>query len=285
MADLVVVVHAAFVLAVVLGGFATRRRPRLAWLHLPVALWGTAVELVPGAFCPLTPLEQLLRRKAGGVGYSGGFIAHYLEPVIYPGFLTRGWQIALGALVVLINVWAYRWWWHPRLRRRGWPGRRRVGPRGESLASMSPDATRILFLCTGNSCRSQMAEGFARRLAPAGVEVLSAGTEPRGLHPLAVEIMREAGVDISRQRSKGLDAVPVAAIDTVITLCGHANERCPVFPGARRREHWPVEDPAQASGTDEEVRAAFRRVREDIRDRVARLLASAPSPCRRAGAR
>jgi hypothetical protein len=117
LADLVVVAHGLFILTVLLGGFVARRFHRFAWLHVPVALWGAGIEIVPGAICPLTPLEQSLRLRAGQDGYSGSFIQHYLEPVIYPAFLTRDIQLVVAALVVAANLWAYAWWWRPRLTR------------------------------------------------------------------------------------------------------------------------------------------------------------------------
>lgn len=108
LADAVVVVHVAFVVFVALGGFLVLRRPRLAWLHVPAALWGALVEL-GGLPCPLTPLENWLRFRAGESGYGGGFIEHYLLPLLYPGALTREIQIALGVLVVAVNGAVYGW--------------------------------------------------------------------------------------------------------------------------------------------------------------------------------
>jgi arsenate reductase len=131
---------------------------------------------------------------------------------------------------------------------------------------------RILFLCTGNSCRSQIAEGFGRALAPEGVEVLSAGSEPRGLHPLAVEVMAEVGVDISGQRSKDLSEVDLDRVDLVVSLCVSAAERCPVLPSGISRRHWPIPDPAEARGSREEVKAVFRAVRDEIGRKVKELL-------------
>jgi len=130
----------------------------------------------------------------------------------------------------------------------------------------------ILFLCTGNSCRSQMAEGFARRLASEEQTIYSAGTEPKEIHPLAIEVMREIGIDISGQRSKGLAEVPVEKLDVVVTLCGEAAESCPVLPGAIERAHWPLRDPAKAQGSREEVLNVFRAVRDEICARVEELL-------------
>jgi len=131
----------------------------------------------------------------------------------------------------------------------------------------------ILFLCTGNSCRSQMAEGFARQQAPVGTAVYSAGIEKHGLDPRAVRVMAEIGVDISNQWSKTVNGIPAECIDTVITLCGQAAETCPAFlvnlPGA----HWSLPDPARAEGTEMEVLAVFRRVRDEIQRRVAELFA------------
>ncbi len=132
----------------------------------------------------------------------------------------------------------------------------------------------VLFLCTGNSCRSQMAEGFARQLGNGGYRFFSAGTEPKAVHPLAVRVMQEAGIDISRQSSKGLDRLPLDAIDQVITLCGDAAETCPTLPAKVARTHWPLADPALTTGDEEEVMKIFRQVRDDIRVRVQALCSS-----------
>jgi len=137
---------------------------------------------------------------------------------------------------------------------------------------MQEKATKaILFLCAANSCRSQMAEGFARSFAPKGIRVYSAGTEPKQIHPLATQVMRELGIDISDQSSKGLEAVPLEKIDLVITLCGEAAESCPTLPKKTERLHWPLPDPALAKGADEEVLKTFREVRDEIRAQVERL--------------
>jgi arsenate reductase len=133
---------------------------------------------------------------------------------------------------------------------------------------------KILFLCTGNSCRSQMAEGFARAMATPGVEIYSAGVEAHGLSPRAVAVMDEVGVDIRRQTSKTLAEIPADEIDTVITLCGDAAERCPVFPGAVVREHWGLADPARAVGSEEAILEVFRSVRDELEGRVRSLLGS-----------
>ena len=126
----------------------------------------------------------------------------------------------------------------------------------------------VLFLCTGNSCRSQIAEGFARRLATNGLRIYSAGTSPKPIHPLAMKVMREVGIDISDQYSKGLEAVPVTQVDLVVTLCGDAAETCPAVAAKAERIHWPLPDPALANGSEEEVLKAFRMVRDDIHGRV-----------------
>ncbi len=114
-ADLLVVFHLAFVAFVVLGVFAVVRRPALAWVHVPFALWGALIEFA-GWVCPLTPLENHFRRLGGEAGYSGGFVEHYLLPVLYPHDLTRTVQVVLGALVLLLNVAGYGWVWRRRLR-------------------------------------------------------------------------------------------------------------------------------------------------------------------------
>lgn len=132
---------------------------------------------------------------------------------------------------------------------------------------------RVLFLCTGNSCRSQMAEGWLRHLAGDRFEVFSAGTQPVGLNPGAVEVMRESGVDISAHRSKHMNEFAGASFDYVITVCDRARETCPIVPGARRVLHWSFDDPAAAQGSDEERRKVFRRVRDEIGDRIRTFLA------------
>lgn len=132
---------------------------------------------------------------------------------------------------------------------------------------------RILFLCTGNSCRSQMAEGFARQLAGDRAEILSAGIEAHGKNPRAISAMAEIDIDISGQESTRLTDDLLAGCDLVVTVCGHADEHCPVLPRDTRRVHWPLPDPAKASGSEEQIRDQFRAVRDDIAERVKVLLA------------
>lgn len=134
------------------------------------------------------------------------------------------------------------------------------------MTEVAPPRRGILFLCVQNSARSQMAEGFARAIAPPEVEVWSAGSEPATVNPVAARVMAEAGVDLSGHRSKGLDAVPLDRVGTAITLC--AEEVCPVLPGEVDRHHWAIDDPAKARGSEEEVLRAFRRARDEIRQRV-----------------
>lgn len=136
-------------------------------------------------------------------------------------------------------------------------------------AFITKPPVRALFLCVHNSARSQMAEGFARALAPAGVEVWSAGSEPGRVNPAAIEVMREAGIDLSGHRSKRIDEVPWRDADTVITLCGEADEACPLLAADVRRVHWPLPDPSLAP--EAERLAVFREVRDEIRWRVASL--------------
>jgi arsenate reductase len=124
----------------------------------------------------------------------------------------------------------------------------------------------ILILCTGNSCRSHMAEGFLRAAAGGLVNVQSAGSNPTGqIHPLAIQVMAEAGIDISRHRSKSLKEFLDQPVHTVITVCGNADAVCPVFPGQVNRHHWPFDDPAKAAGSEAEILACFRRVRDEMR--------------------
>jgi arsenate reductase len=133
---------------------------------------------------------------------------------------------------------------------------------------------KVLFLCTGNSCRSQMAEGWARHLKGDVIEAYSAGVEPHGMNERAVRVMREAGVDISGQWSKHVEEVMGAGLDYVVTVCGHANETCPVFPGKTRVVHVGFEDPpklAAGATSEEEALVPYRRVRDEIRAFVERL--------------
>jgi arsenate reductase len=124
----------------------------------------------------------------------------------------------------------------------------------------------ILILCTGNSCRSHLAEGLLRAALPTGFRVASAGSKPAGyVHPLAIKAMEEVGIDISGNRSKHLDEFLSEDIETVITVCGNADQACPLFPGQVNRHHFPFDDPAHATGTEEEQLAVFRRVRDEIR--------------------
>ncbi|HOO72862.1 MAG TPA: arsenate reductase ArsC [Spirochaetota bacterium] len=133
---------------------------------------------------------------------------------------------------------------------------------------------KILFLCTGNSCRSQMAEGFTRHLKNDAIEAFSAGTDPKGIDPRAVRVMAESGVDISSQRSKKIDEISGIEFDHVITLCGHAAETCPFFPGKTKVSHFGFDDPpllAENASSEEEALAHYRRVRDEIRSFVKKL--------------
>jgi arsenate reductase len=124
----------------------------------------------------------------------------------------------------------------------------------------------VLILCTGNSCRSHMAEGILRHTAGDLFEVYSAGSKPAGyVHPGAIGVMKEIGIDISGHTSKHMGEFLSRRIDTVITVCGNADQACPMFPGQVNRYHWGFDDPAHAPGTEEEVLAVFRRVRDEIK--------------------
>lgn len=133
---------------------------------------------------------------------------------------------------------------------------------------------RVLFLCTHNAARSQMAEAWLRVLGGERFEAASAGTEPTVLHPLAVRAMAEVGIDLSGHRAKGLDAVGLEGWDDVITVCDAAAGRCPAFPGRARRLHWSVPDPAAVAGPEAQRLAAFRRAREELGSRVRAWLAA-----------
>jgi arsenate reductase len=127
---------------------------------------------------------------------------------------------------------------------------------------------RVLFLCTGNSARSQMAEGLLRTFGGGDFEINSAGTDPKELNPLAIEAMRESGIDISGQQSKSLERFLGQHFDYIITVCDRARDTCPTFPGDNQRIHWGFEDPAAVTGTRAEQLAVFRRVRNEISERL-----------------
>jgi len=127
---------------------------------------------------------------------------------------------------------------------------------------------RVLILCTGNSARSQMAEGLLRHDAGKVYEVFSAGTKPTRVRPEAISVMREVGIDISGHRSKSVDEFAGQEFDYVITVCDNAKESCPVLPVKTKRIHWSIEDPAAAQGSEEEILTAFRRVRDELRTRL-----------------
>ncbi len=129
-----------------------------------------------------------------------------------------------------------------------------------------PQLPAILILCTGNSCRSHLAEGILRAALGSGWRIESAGSRPAGyVHPLAIRVLAEIGIDISGHRSKHLDEFLQDQIETVITVCGNADQACPIFPGQANRHHFPFDDPAHATGTEDEQLAVFRRVRDEIR--------------------
>ena len=127
---------------------------------------------------------------------------------------------------------------------------------------------RILFICTHNSARSQMAEGLLRHLGGGQFEPFSAGTEATAVRPLAIKAMAELGIDISQQQSKTLDRYLHEPFDMVITVCDTAAEACPIFPGAVQRRHWSFEDPSKATGSEAEQLAVYRRVRDQIRSHI-----------------
>ncbi|HUU49522.1 MAG TPA: arsenate reductase ArsC [Nitrospinota bacterium] len=131
---------------------------------------------------------------------------------------------------------------------------------------------RILFLCTGNSCRSQMAEGFLRSYAGSEFDVFSAGTDPKELNPLAVGVMKERAVDISGQRSESVDEFKKERFDYIITVCDRAKEICPFFSGKTERIHWSFEDPASAKGSEKERIDVFRSVRDEIDESIISFL-------------
>jgi len=134
---------------------------------------------------------------------------------------------------------------------------------------------RVLFLCTGNACRSQMAEGWLKHLGGDRFEVFSAGIEAHGKNPRAIAVMAEAGVDISKQASEVVDTVVLESLDLLVTVCSHADEHCPIFSIKGKREHWPFDDPAKATGSEAEIMHEFRRVRDQIQARISKFSHSA----------
>jgi arsenate reductase len=131
---------------------------------------------------------------------------------------------------------------------------------------MTTEKPTVLILCTGNSCRSHLAEGFLRAAAGDILNVQSAGSKPAGyVHPLSIKVMQEIGIDISKHHSKHMDEFLKQKVETVITVCGNADQACPMFPGQVNRHHWPFDDPAHAVGSEEEVLNVFRRVRDEIK--------------------
>ena len=131
---------------------------------------------------------------------------------------------------------------------------------------------RILVVCTGNSCRSQMAEGFFRHYGSDTVEVYSAGTHPWIVHPLAISVMREKGIDLSGHKSESVEKYEDQHFNYVITVCDFAKERCPVFPDETKRLHWGIEDPFTVTGAEETVQRAFRKIRDRIEQAIVRFL-------------
>lgn len=131
---------------------------------------------------------------------------------------------------------------------------------------MSAPKPTVLILCTGNSCRSHLAEGILRAVAGDFLHIASAGSKPAGyVHPLAIKVMQEIEIELSGHTSKHMNTFMAQPVETVITVCGNADQACPIFPGQVNRHHWPFEDPAHATGTEEEQLAVFRRVRNEIR--------------------
>ncbi len=131
---------------------------------------------------------------------------------------------------------------------------------------------KVMFLCTANSCRSQMAEGFAKEFGKGLIEVHSAGLMAAGVHRRAIAVMKEIGIDISKQKSKEIDEDLLRKMDIVVTLCGNAEATCPWTPPNIKRIHWPINDPVGTTGTEEEIMKEFRRARDEIKERVKKLV-------------
>ena len=131
---------------------------------------------------------------------------------------------------------------------------------------------KLMFLCTANSFRSQMAEGFAKEFGKGLIEVHSAGLMAAGIQPRAIAVMKEIGIDISNQKSKVIDENLLKKMDIIVTLCGYADDLCPRTPPEIKRIHWPIKDPVGATGTEEEIMNEFRRARDEIKEKVRRLI-------------
>ncbi|GBE33189.1 arsenate-mycothiol transferase ArsC2 [bacterium BMS3Bbin05] len=131
---------------------------------------------------------------------------------------------------------------------------------------------KVMFLCTGNSCRSQMAEGLARHYGKGIIESYSAGLIPAGVNPYAARVMEEIGIDISGQQSKSIDGELLRRMDVIITLCGNAEASCPMTPPEIKRIHWPIDDPVGTVGTEEEIMSAFREARDEIKERIEKFI-------------
>ena len=135
----------------------------------------------------------------------------------------------------------------------------------------------ILFLCTGNSCRSQIAEGWARHLGGTAITAQSAGIEAHGKNPRAIAVMQQAGIDISQQQSTRVTEDMLKSADLIVTVCGHADEHCPALPPGKHKIHWPLEDPARATGSEADIMQVFSATRDDIKQRVQQLLNQLPA--------
>lgn len=134
---------------------------------------------------------------------------------------------------------------------------------------------RVMFLCTGNTCRSQIAEGLAREFGKGVIAPFSAGVNPTGIiHPRAIAAMKELGIDISQQKSKGIDMALLNTMDMIVTLCGNAEASCPNAPSHIKKYHWGINDPVGAVGSEEGIRAEFRKARDEIKDRILALIES-----------
>jgi arsenate reductase len=141
------------------------------------------------------------------------------------------------------------------------------------IVSSPPGKKRVLILCTANSCRSQLAEALWRHEAGDRYDVFSAGTEPKEIHPLTARVLQELSISLKGHRSKDVREFTGQHFDLVVTVCGHARDTCPAFPRAVRMEHWPIDNPAATVGSEEAVLAVFRRVRDDIRQRIREYVA------------
>lgn len=236
---------------------------------------GQAAALAIGA---TVGLEALFAGPISGASMNP---ARSLGPALISGTWTGQWIYVVGPMLgAVAGAFVYRWLREASQQQpASHDAHEETDEKGvETMSHTEPLPLRVLFLCTHNSSRSQMAEGLLRARGGDAYEVLSAGTEPRTVHPLAIKAMEEIGIDISTHTAKGIETFAVASpMDLVVTVCHEAQEACPYFPNTRSQVHWGFPDPSRVTGTEEERLAAFRHIRDLIATKIEHVLAQQPS--------